>query len=78
SKQDIHQALLERLENERETEFNQAIEEIYRIARFRLSDIITEKGETQMKRTMSYVKGNVFAYRTFIKTLTGVRQNPES
>lgn len=65
TKQDIYQALLERLENERETEFHQALKEIYRIARFRLADIITEKGETQMKRTMSYGKGNVFAYRTF-------------
>lgn len=78
TKQDIYQALLERLENERETEFHQALKEIYRIARFRLADIITEKGETQMKRTMSYGKGNVFAYRTFLKPLTGVRQIPES
>ncbi len=78
TKQDIHQALLARLESERETEFQQALIEIYRIARFRLADIITEKGETQMKRTMSYGKGNVFAYRTFLKPLTGVKQIPES
>lgn len=78
TKQDIHQALLARLKNEREAEFQQALEEIYRIARFRLADIITEKGETQMKRTMSYGKGNVFAYRTFLKPLTGVKQIPES
>lgn len=31
-----------------------------------------------MKRTMSYGKGNVFAYRTFLKPLTGVKQIPES
>ncbi|MCY7781415.1 factor-independent urate hydroxylase, partial [Bacillus sp. S20C3] len=37
-----------------------------------------EKGETQMNRTMSYGKGNVFAYRTFLKPLTGVKQIPES
>ncbi|TYS07984.1 urate oxidase [Bacillus subtilis] len=78
TKQDILQALLARLENERETEFQKALEEIYRIARFRLADMITEKGETQMKRTMSYGKGNVFAYRTFLKPLTGVKQIPES
>ncbi|MDR4436350.1 factor-independent urate hydroxylase [Bacillus tequilensis] len=78
TKQDIHRALVKRLENEQETEFQQALIEIYRIARFRLADIITEKGETQMKRTMSYGKGNVFAYRTFLKPLTGVKQIPES
>ncbi|MEI1422841.1 urate oxidase [Bacillus cabrialesii] len=78
TKQDIRRALLARLENDPETEFQQALEEIYRIARFRLADIITEKGEKQMKRTMSYGKGNVFAYRTFLKPLTGVKQIPES
>lgn len=31
-----------------------------------------------MSRTMSYGKGNVFAYRTFMEPLTGVMQIPES
>ncbi|PSA97216.1 factor-independent urate hydroxylase [Bacillus halotolerans] len=78
TKQEIRQALLTRLKNKPETEFQQALEEIYRIARFRLEDIITEKGEIQMKRTMSYGKGNVFAYRTFLKPLTGIKKIPES
>jgi 2-oxo-4-hydroxy-4-carboxy-5-ureidoimidazoline decarboxylase len=41
SKEDILRALEDRLHSSREAEFQQALQQVYRIARFRLEDILT-------------------------------------
>ncbi|EIJ80431.1 urate oxidase [Bacillus methanolicus PB1] len=82
TKQDIFISIKERLKNNYTTEFEQALEEIKKIAMFRLQDIIDEGEMISMtnykERVINYGKGDVFAYRTYLKPLTGVRTIPES
>ncbi|MFC7063171.1 factor-independent urate hydroxylase [Halobacillus seohaensis] len=85
SKEDIYSAIKQRVNHSIDEEFEQALHEIYEIALLRLQEKITnEKGRgfsmktNQSERTMSYGKGDVFAYRTYLKPLEGVKQIPES
>lgn len=80
-KNDIYQSMKTRIHHSETIEFDKAISEIHKIALFRLQDKI--EGENSMKnksaaQTLSYGKGNVFAYRTYSKPLTGIKQIPES
>ncbi|MEJ9149598.1 factor-independent urate hydroxylase [Bacillus smithii] len=81
-KQEIFRTIKERLQNNHQTEFKQALEEIKKIAMFRLQEIFREGENNSMtkhkERVMYYGKGDVFAYRTYLKPLTGVRTIPES
>ncbi|MGG3161901.1 factor-independent urate hydroxylase [Geobacillus stearothermophilus] len=82
TKQDIYRTIKERLKNNYRTEFEQALEEIKKIAMFRLQEIINGGEMISMtnnkERVMYYGKGDVFAYRTYLKPLTGIRTIPES
>lgn len=64
-------ALRTRLEREQAHEMAQALQEVYKIAWFRLAD-------TVVIPEFSYGKGDVIVYRTQGKPLTGVRPIPES
>ncbi|MFD6441463.1 factor-independent urate hydroxylase [Peribacillus sp. NPDC060186] len=82
-KNDIYRTMKTRIHHTEKTEFSTALSEIYQIALFRLQDKIITKGENFMKnksaeQTLSYGKGNVFAYRTYSNPLTGIKQIPES
>jgi 2-oxo-4-hydroxy-4-carboxy-5-ureidoimidazoline decarboxylase len=48
-KEDIYEAMQSRLLNTEQTEFNTALEEVYKIAFFRLTDKITEDKETKKR-----------------------------
>ncbi|MCP1189291.1 factor-independent urate hydroxylase [Priestia flexa] len=82
TKSTIYQSLIDRLQNDKKTEFTTALAEVYKIAYFRLVDKIkTEERVTmtnQSNRQMYYGKGDVFAYRTYLKPLKGVKVIPES
>lgn len=82
TKNDIYASIQERLKNDYQTEFQQALEEIKKIALFRLQEIMNEGEMISMannkERVMYYGKGDVFAYRTYLKPLTGTRLIPES
>ena len=80
-KNQIYQALTKRMDHTKEKEFETALLEIYQIAWFRLQEKI--KGDITMKnksakKTLCYGKGDVFAYRTYAKPLTGITPIPES
>ncbi|MFJ9384431.1 factor-independent urate hydroxylase [Peribacillus sp. NPDC101481] len=82
-KNDIYQSMKTRIHHSETIEFDKALSEIHKIALFRLQDKIKIEGENSMKnksaaQTLSYGKGNVFAYRTYSKPLTGIKQIPES
>ncbi|MGE7761289.1 factor-independent urate hydroxylase [Peribacillus sp. NPDC097895] len=82
-KNDIYQSMKTRIHHTETAEFENALSEIYQIALFRLKDKIKTEGENFMKnksaaQTLSYGKGNVFAYRTYSNPLTGIKQIPES
>ncbi len=79
TKRDIYDSLQERVTNSQNEEFEKALGEVYKIALFRLKE--TYKGDDHMtseSRLMTYGKGDVFAYRTFMPPLTGLQQIPES
>ncbi|MFD2706109.1 factor-independent urate hydroxylase [Salibacterium lacus] len=78
TKRDVYQSLQERMSNGYEQEFQTALQQVYRIAWLRLQDKMTPVRSDSMRRTMSYGKGNVFAYRTFMEPLTGLSGIPES
>ncbi|SFL46944.1 factor-independent urate hydroxylase [Salibacterium qingdaonense] len=78
TKRDVYQSLQERLSSGYEQEFQTALQQVYRIAWLRLQDKMTPVRSDSMRRTMSYGKGNVFAYRTFMEPLTGLSVIPES
>ncbi|MCG3056356.1 hypothetical protein KZ287_29755, partial [Escherichia coli] len=65
TKSTIYQSLIDRLQNDKKTEFTTALAEVYKIAYFRLVDKIkTEERVTmtnQSNRQMYYGKGDVFA-----------------
>ncbi|MDR7203320.1 2-oxo-4-hydroxy-4-carboxy-5-ureidoimidazoline decarboxylase [Priestia megaterium] len=48
-KEDIYEAMQSRLLNTEQTEFDTALEEVYKIAFFRLTDKITEDKETKKR-----------------------------
>ncbi|WP_026286156.1 factor-independent urate hydroxylase [Salsuginibacillus kocurii] len=82
TKHDIYISLKNRVKNSAEQEFTTALDEIYKIAYFRLVDKC-KKGDDHMQdqqaaRMLSYGKADVFAYRTFLTPLSGVKQIPES
>lgn len=82
-KNDIYQSMLTRMNHTTTAEFDKALTEIYRIALFRLQDKLKIEGKNSMKnksaaQSLSYGKGNVFAYRTYSIPLTGIKQIPES
>ena len=78
--EEIYSAMEMRIKHTGETEFEYALAEIFKIALFRLKETISDNsGQRVLKeRTMTYGKGDVFAYRTYLKPLTGVKSIPES
>ncbi len=75
----IYKSMQRRINHHEKEEFETALKEIEKIAYFRLEQLIKNRGANIMKeRTVSYGKGDVFAYRTFLAPLTGVKQIPES
>ncbi|MFC7395230.1 factor-independent urate hydroxylase [Scopulibacillus cellulosilyticus] len=80
TKETIRQSMLKRLQLSPEAEFKEALEQIYKIAGFRLNDFLNNKGGFEMsnQRTMYYGKGDVFVFRTYAKPLEGVKRIPES
>ncbi|MFB5662828.1 factor-independent urate hydroxylase [Alteribacillus sp. HJP-4] len=82
SKKEIYSNLKDRTVNSFDYEFKQALSEVYKIASIRLEDKMEKElqqmPEEQHPRIMSYGKGDVFAYRTFMPPLTGVKKIPES
>ncbi len=79
TKSDIYYAMQLRENHSVTEEFEIALKQIDKIAFFRLQDLLKRRG-VQMKkeRTVSYGKGAVFAYRTFLSPLTGIKEIPES
>ena len=79
SKTVIYESMQLRIKHTESDEFETALKEIEKIAYFRLQELIKIRGVHMSKeRTVSYGKGDVFAYRTFLTPLTGVKQIPES
>ncbi|TCP21655.1 urate oxidase/2-oxo-4-hydroxy-4-carboxy-5-ureidoimidazoline decarboxylase [Scopulibacillus darangshiensis] len=81
NKDSIKRAMIERLKNNKQAELDLAIQEIYKIASFRLDNLIYSQEEKLMgteNRTMYYGKADVYVFRTFAKPLTGVKHIPES
>lgn len=79
SKTIIYESMQQRMNHSESEEFETALNEIEKIAYFRLKDLIKIRGAHMSKqRTVSYGKGNVFAYRTFLAPLEGIKQIPES
>ncbi|HZH62761.1 MAG TPA: urate oxidase [Metabacillus sp.] len=75
----IYESMHQRINHSELEEFETALKEIEKIAYFRLKELIKIRGAHMKKqRTVSYGKGNVFAYRTFLAPLEGVKQIPES
>lgn len=77
----IYQMMKERIQYTKESEFENALAEIFKIAWFRLQEKV--KGDLTMKnksaqKTLCYGKGDVFAYRTYARPLTGIPSIPES
>lgn len=75
----IYESMQRRSNHHEAEEFETALKEIEKIAYFRLEELIKKRSVLMSKkRTVSYGKGDVFAYRTFLSPLTGVKQIPES
>ena len=85
TKDSIREALRLRIQGTPETELHTAIQEVCKIGRFRLGDLVMneteEKAVEQAKgaeRIMYYGKGDVWVYRSYAKPLTNITLIPES
>ncbi|MFC5452234.1 factor-independent urate hydroxylase [Paenibacillus aestuarii] len=81
----IREAMEQRIQLDPQTERKRALQEVCKIARFRLETMLMkEVEETMMKpadnahRTMYYGKGDVWVYRSYAKPLTQITPIPES
>ncbi|NOU69348.1 urate oxidase [Paenibacillus sp. LMG 31461] len=85
TKDTIREALSHRIQGTPEVELLMALQEVCKIGRFRLADIVMneteEKAMEQAKgaeRIMYYGKGDVWVYRSYAKPLTNITLIPES
>ncbi|WNR45059.1 factor-independent urate hydroxylase [Paenibacillus roseipurpureus] len=81
----IREALRRRLQGTPEAELQTALQEVCKIGRFRLADLVRNETEEiameQAKgaeRIMYYGKGDVWVYRSYAKPLTNISLIPES
>ncbi|OAS13432.1 uricase [Paenibacillus oryzisoli] len=85
TKETIREALHYRIHGTPEVELLTALQEVCKIGRFRLTDIVMEEMEEKAmeqakgtERTMYYGKGDVWVYRSYAKPLTNITLIPES
>lgn len=85
TKETIREALSLRIQGNTEDELSKALQEVCKIGRFRLADLVMneteEKAMTSAKgseRIMYYGKGDVWVYRSYAKPLTHITLIPES
>lgn len=83
TKETIREALKLRIRREAKEERSKALQEVCKIGRLRLDDILAKEGEgnamtNRTERMMYYGKGDVWVYRSYAKPLTNLTLIPES